>query len=126
MSQGNHLNLDLGTARTLYLDRTLLGGISLDTRDEQGNRKLQNMSAMEQGIVKKFLYQGKEQQLLTPKKDELNLWTVVIENSNGESSWRLDMILASQPLKPTEPGKVAQGVRQAIQDADYIPVDQDQ
>lgn len=123
MSQGNHLNLDLGSARILYLDRTRLGAVSVDTRKEDGSRELYQRAAIEQGIIKKFLYQGKETQLLTPKKDEVDLWTVVIENSNGESSWRLDLILGSMPIKPNEPTPLAKAVNEAVREGDYLPVD---
>jgi hypothetical protein len=123
MSQGNHLNLDLGSARVLYLDRTVYGSISVDTRKDDGSRELMQRACLEQGVVKKFLYSGKEMQLLTPKKDELNLWTVVLENSNGESYWRLDTILAAQPLKATEPSPLAQAVHEAVKEGDYLPVD---
>lgn len=126
MSQANHLNLDLGTPRVLYLNRALLGAASTDRRDEEGNRTLQQMAAIERGFIRKFIYQGKEVQLLNPKKDELDLWTVVIENDSGQSSWRLDMILGSMPmnLASPQPTKVAEGVKQAIQDGDYIPADE--
>ena len=120
--QGNHLNLNIGAAVTLFLDRSILGGRTTDARAEDGSRIMTAHANVDQGIVKGYLYKGKETQLLAPAKDELNLWTVVIENSNGATSFRLDTILMTQPIKATEPAPLAKAVQEANQE--FIPVDE--
>lgn len=116
----NHLNIELGSLRSLYLDRTLLGGTTHDVRNEDGSRTMMVRACVQQGLIKRFVYAGKEQPLLAPKKGEMDLWTVVLEDSNGETSFRLDMILAAQPVKPTEPAPLAQAVAQANADAEFV------
>lgn len=121
--QGNHLNLNIGSPIVLFLDRTLLGGRTTDERNEDGSRTLTAHANVVGGTVKGFLYKGKETQLLTPAKDELNLWTVVLENNDGVTSFRLDTILLTQPIKATEPAPLAQAVKEANQE--FIPADVD-
>lgn len=117
----NHLGLDLHSLRSLYLDRTLLGGMTTDSRADDGGRQLYARACVQQGLIKRFIYQGKEQPVLAPKKNELDLWTVVLEDANGETSFRLDMILAAQPVKENGPSPVAEAVAQANQE--FIPAD---
>jgi hypothetical protein len=104
MSQGNHMGLDLGSHQVLYLDRSKLGAESVDVRSEDGNRRLTQLAALESGIITKFLYSGKVVQLLTPKKDEVDLWSVEVTGDKAVSTWRLDMILGAQRATTIQPG----------------------
>lgn len=121
MSQGNHMNLDIGTIQSLFLDRTRVGAESVDTRKDDGSRHLLQKAAIEQGMIKGFLHAGKQVQLLTPKKDELDSWAVLVENNNGVFAWRLDLIVGACRLPDPAPTKnLAQAVHEAVE-GEYIP-----
>lgn len=121
MSQGNHMGLDLGSHQVIYLDRSKLGARSIDVRKEEGSRELTQLACMEEGIVKGFVYSGKPMQLLTPKKDELDLWSVVMANKNGEACWRLDMVLGAQRVTTIQPGSIPVPPEM---EGEFIPADQ--
>lgn len=118
----NHLGINLNTLQSLFIDRTLFGAMTTDSRTEDGNRQMHARSCVQQGLIKRFIYQGKESPILAPKKNELELWTVVLEDVNGETSFRLDLILAAQPVRETPPAPLAKAVHEANQE--FIPTDE--